>query len=1214
MSIESELETLFVRIKVDTSQLDKGSVVRGDVDRLVNYIRNRFDNDFTVKPKFDTRGIAAGLEDFATKIRASLDMVEKEFINTDMQLGRAGSAGQNMLLSMQAAIKGVTVAAQELSGVAGGKGIKAFSQNVAELSTLTTLPLDTTKLAVFVKSIAQIANDPTNQIKTPDLTNMKIFGQGVLALAQALGNMPTGANVAQFAANLKKTLIDIKALGKVPQFAQIAADATSAGTGVGYLNTQLQRYLNLMNQIKNAVPPTMAPNLPPPPAGGAFGGGGGGGGGGSRRGGYFGSSMFGFNPVHRVLGMLTSIGTSMAVGVFGFEMFRQISDFDNQMNESMTRLHVTLQNYRATIGEDINQIFDQERLERIRATAERDVLFLARRTEADPRELAIAFGELARAGYGTDNLRQALSIVEQFSFVGSMKAADAARELTTIQRQLGLTSNDAVENARNLRYVGDTIMQASIVSNMSTEVFLQGLQRLNPHIVFLNRGLEESTALLAAFGRVEPTSALSRAQALMRAITSQFVRSTEPPGMRTSAPGTSPIGPNGRPFRAGQGVVPIHMMTDSVRVAADAWREMNIEVFNGRGEFVGVAAAIQAIDRATRHLTSENRERSLGRLFPGQLRSTATDAIKALLGNSAAMESLAMSARRADGILDQLASRRLQTFNAQLSILRSNVFVAGIGFGQVLVPVLRVINSILITLFDAWFDLGEAGQYLITVGVGLASSFTILRFILPFVLGAFKVLVYDTAASVVMFGYNLVALSVNIIMVAWAFGVLTVSAYTSAMAAFVAKSGFTTLSISGMVMYAIIVTLSVAWTILTSIWAVAAGMLNVMAIAAWLWNAALAVGTFATWLWNAALTIGAVTLHWLDINIMAAILAIAGMSIKQVLATAATLVWNLALKVLAATLTFILTITGFIIISFVLLTAVMMAGVALANMAWVALLFTLQTIAQVVIGLIALVAGGVRGDGFVNLWNGFLEATERAFWATAGFFAHFRHNMNVLMTWMEINWPNIMFNITNLGNIAWTNMFENIKIGWAKVMKEMADGLVGLLRGAMGIGLILTNPARLLLEGPGLIEDLLGRRNRLELQAARPPVPLLEGARLRAITPLLDARTRDGIFSRGSGFRLDVPEEMREIIGNMFARPRVPGAEGGPGAEVGGRFAGDFREISLKRFVLDQAPVDEDARRQELIEAQETNRILRLIADKVGVPMMNAGPSSPVVP
>ena len=75
-----------------------------------------------------------------------------------------------------------------------------------------------------------------------------------------------------------------------------------------------------------------------------------------------------------------------------------------------------------------------------------------------------------------------------------------------------------------------------------------------------------------------------------------------------------------------------------------------------------------------------------------------------------------------------------------------------------------------------------------------------------------------------------------------------------------------------------------------------------------------------------------------------------------------------------------------------------------------------------------------------------------------------------------------------------------------------------------------------------------------------------------------------------------ISPETRQLIENMFSRPRM-GQEVAEAADAANRIGTTFREISLRRFVIEGTSSDEDRRNQELIVAEQSRDLLLRIVE-----------------
>lgn len=888
------------------------------------------------------------------------------------------------------------------------------------------------------------------------LPNLVAMAAGLRSLRNSINAIAGVTNFGQFASNITRVKDSISSLGSSTGLNKFAIDANNAATALGRLNAQMGMFNGMFSNFR-------PPRIPTGGTTAVAGGGGWFGGGGRNQHGVSGrgllggadmfspSTSFGFNPLRRVLGMATSMGTALAVSFLGYEMVRQVTQFDEQMTQAMATADMHMRMRGVSLQEGFT-------MSGVRQTVQNEILRLSMRTATSAHELAQAYRELTAAGHGTRNALAMLPIAEQFAYVNNMDASKAVTQLTVLQRQLNLVSTDAAENARNFERMADAITVGAQLSFMGTERFLNGLQRIVPHLRFLNRGLEDGVALLAAFGRIDPSTAVARSEALLRALTSQFVRSElEVPTGRTGArPQNSPVGANFRAFHLGQGVHPVHMMTESVRTASHAWARYGINLFDSRQQFVGVTSAIQQLDRAIGHLPTAQKELALSELFPGQLRSAASVAIRALLMSREAMEAFALAARNADGTMRNLASIRLQSFSAQATILKNNLIVIGTVIGQVLAPILAVLNGLLLNILDSWWNLGNAGRYTVVALAMIVVGLAALRFTVPVLIGLFRILFWDSivaGARIAMFAVYAMIVPLQIAYMSmmgvsaaiswlrlqtvltgaavwvwnaslWAGGV-TLIALKGLMIGLTAVYKFFALAVvteALLIHGALAVTASIGsvvsfvWTVLTGTFFFFAGAVHWVVTSLFTVNTALfftaGLGSIVKgvfWL----LTGGTFTLA----GAFAVLTGVIGTTLTALLALVAAM-WLLQIAAAAASAAL-----GFLISMFF---AIATSGAVLVLTGIAAALTTLVGLAQ-----------SVEWNGF---WSRFEGGARTAFWNVVGYIANLRENMTLLGQWLSTHMPVIASNLSLIINTVLQNLTENVEIAMARLERALLTG------------------------------------------------------------------------------------------------------------------------------------------------------------------------------
>jgi TP901 family phage tail tape measure protein len=338
-----------------------------------------------------------------------------------------------------------------------------------------------------------------------------------------------------------------------------------------------------------------------------------------------------------------------AVGAFGIASVRAFADFDAAMNESL-----------AIMGNVSDALRDDM------AQAARDV---AKSTTFSAEEAAEAFYFLASAGLSAEQSIGAMPKVAAFAQAGMFDLATATSLLADAQSAMGLTSSDATENMENLVRVSDVLVKANILANASVQQFSEALtNKAAASMKALNIPLEEGVAVLATFA----------AQ-----------------GIKGSEAGTT--------FNA-----TIRGLTNGVLRFGDRFKAMNIEVYDAQGNFNNMADIVGQMEEAIGDLSVEQQRAALTQL--GFTEETLAGTL-ALLGNSEAIRSYEESLREAGGTTEDVAGKQLETFNAQLSLMKSGfddvMLSVGAGltptlmeFAENLGPILDQLGPALILLFQ----------------------------------------------------------------------------------------------------------------------------------------------------------------------------------------------------------------------------------------------------------------------------------------------------------------------------------------------------------------------------------------------------------------------------------------------------------------------------------------------------------------------------------
>jgi TP901 family phage tail tape measure protein len=277
------------------------------------------------------------------------------------------------------------------------------------------------------------------------------------------------------------------------------------------------------------------------------------------------------------------------------------------------------------------------------ANAAREV---AKATTFSASEAAESYFFLASAGLDAEASIAALPKVAAFAQAGMFDMALATDLLTDAQSALGLSSDDAAENLENMSQLADVLVKANTLANASVEQFSAALtNKAAASMRTLNMDMEEGVAVLAVFADQ---------------------------GLKGEAAGTA--------FNA-----TMLGLTKNARDNASAFEALGVQVFDSTGELNSMADIVAQMEDGLDGMSTEQVEATLAGLgFSKQ----ALDGTKALLGNSEALREYEEELRNAGGTVDEVAGKQLETFTAQMELMKSLFEDIGIEVGSVLVPIL----------------------------------------------------------------------------------------------------------------------------------------------------------------------------------------------------------------------------------------------------------------------------------------------------------------------------------------------------------------------------------------------------------------------------------------------------------------------------------------------------------------------------------------------
>ncbi len=312
---------------------------------------------------------------------------------------------------------------------------------------------------------------------------------------------------------------------------------------------------------------------------------------------------------------------------------------------------------------------------------------MAKTTRFSAEEAAESYFFLASAGLNAEQSISALPAVAAFGQAGMFDMALATDLLTDAQSSLGLTVDDSAENLANMTRVSDVFVKANTLANTSVQQVSEAItNKLGGALRGANIDIEEGVAVLGAYADQ---------------------------GLKGASAGEA--------FN-----IVLRDLTKVGRTSADVLAEHNIEIFDAEGNFNNMADVIEDLEDAFLGLTVAE-QAQLAADLGFQDRSFKN--IRLLLGQSDAIREYEGELRKAGGTTEEVAGKQMESFSAQMGLLKSRVVDAGISLGEALAPVVLEIASGFLDMLEAIMPLISAGAKLFKVLFkfsGLALTFKIL--------------------------------------------------------------------------------------------------------------------------------------------------------------------------------------------------------------------------------------------------------------------------------------------------------------------------------------------------------------------------------------------------------------------------------------------------------------------------------------------------------
>jgi TP901 family phage tail tape measure protein len=324
---------------------------------------------------------------------------------------------------------------------------------------------------------------------------------------------------------------------------------------------------------------------------------------------------------------LAAKAVAAGAAAIGAIAVREFAKFDGAMQKSV-----------AIMGDVSDTLRDDM------AKAAREV---AKTTTFSAEQAAESYFFLASAGLDATASIAAMPKVAAFAQAGMFDMARATDLLTDAQSALGMViRDDAVANMEEMVRLSDVLVKANTLANASVEQFSTALTtKAGAAMRALNMDMEAGVAVLAAFADQGIKGELAGTQfsIVLRDLTTRAIRNK------------------------------------------DEFRAFGLSVFDTQGNMRNMADIVGDLESGLDGMSDELQKATLLQLG---FSDKSLGALMALMGTSEQIREYEQALRDAGGTTDDIANKQLQTFSAQMDLLKSLFQDVAIEIGSALVPAL----------------------------------------------------------------------------------------------------------------------------------------------------------------------------------------------------------------------------------------------------------------------------------------------------------------------------------------------------------------------------------------------------------------------------------------------------------------------------------------------------------------------------------------------
>lgn len=280
--------------------------------------------------------------------------------------------------------------------------------------------------------------------------------------------------------------------------------------------------------------------------------------------------------------------------------------------------------------------------------------------------LAKAYYTLVQAGLSAAQAQEALRIVNKFAVAGNIELMHATESLINVQKVMGLGSEDAVQNAKNLERVANVVLKASLMTQASAEDFARSIStKVGAKARQLGKDIEEVTAALAAYA-VQGTKAELAGE---------------------------------------QGYIVLRDLERAALKNAENWKTLGMAVYDEGGRMRDVSDIVEDLTILISGL-SNKQQKQIMMMLGFQDRSSA--ATNTLIGMAEAMHQFDAELRHAGGEIDRVGGIIESSFLSQIKQTWNQLTNLSRQVGEILAPYIATLNEYIRQGIAYWNSLSPA--------------------------------------------------------------------------------------------------------------------------------------------------------------------------------------------------------------------------------------------------------------------------------------------------------------------------------------------------------------------------------------------------------------------------------------------------------------------------------------------------------------------------